>query len=111
MSTAFWACAIVTVISALVSAGYAVAGLNSASADGRVPSMYALARSAALVAVAIVGLFSGSTGFVAAAAVAMIAVQGLDAVIGARISSRIKTIGPALTALANLAALLWMLLS
>lgn len=109
MSAAYWICAVVTVISALVSAGYAVAGLSSAPVDGRVASMYALARSAALVVVAVAGLFVASTGFVVAAAVAMIVVQGLDAVIGVRISNRIKTIGPALTALANLAALLWLL--
>lgn len=111
MSTAFWICAIATAISALVSAGYAVAGLHSAVDEARVPSMYALARSAALVAVAFVGLFSASAAFVAAVAVAMIVVQGLDAFIGVRISNKVKTIGPALTALVNLAALVWLLSS
>ncbi|PYI65979.1 hypothetical protein CVV68_16265 [Arthrobacter livingstonensis] len=71
--------------------------------------MYALARSLALVLVAIVGLLSSSIPFVAAAALAMILVQGLDAVIGARISDRLKTVGPALTAMVNAAALVWML--
>ncbi|WP_245933589.1 hypothetical protein [Arthrobacter livingstonensis] len=109
MSIAFWVCAVVTVISSLVSGGYAVAGFRSATEQSRVPSMYALARSLALVLVAIVGLLSSSIPFVAAAALAMILVQGLDAVIGARISDRLKTVGPALTAMVNAAALVWML--
>lgn len=109
MSIAFWICAAVTVVSSLVSAGYAVAGLRAATAQSRIPSMYALARSLALVLAAIIGLFSGSIAFVAAVAVAMTAVQALDAAIGAVIRDRVKTLGPAITASVNAAALLWML--
>ncbi|MET4004787.1 hypothetical protein ABIB48_003532 [Arthrobacter sp. UYCu511] len=109
MSIAFWVCAAVTVISSLVSGGYAVMGLQSATAESRIPSMYALARSLALVLVAIVGLLSSSISFVAAAALAMIVVQGIDAVIGARISDRLKTIGPAVMSMVNAAVLVWML--
>lgn len=109
MSVAFWVCASLTVISSLVSGGYAVASLRSATPDSRVPSMYALARSVALVVVAAIGAFSSSTAFEAAAATAMIVVQGLDAGIGTVISDRVKTLGPAITAFANAAALMWML--
>ncbi len=111
MFTAFWICAGLTLISALVSAGYATAAWRAASAESRVPSMYALARSVALVVVAVIGLFSASVAFVAAAALAMIIVQGLDAVIGVFIRDRVKTIGPAITSLVNVAALIWMLAS
>lgn len=66
--------------------------------------MYSMARSAALVVVAVTGLFSSSIAFEAAAAVAMTLVQGLDAVIGGVFSNRVKTFGPGITALANAAA-------
>lgn len=62
----------------------------------------------ALLAVASTALFVGSVGFVAAGAVAMVVVQAIDAAIGMGIRHRLKTYGPALTALCNLAALVWM---
>ena len=111
MSVAYWVCAAVTVVSSVVSAGYAVAGLRAATGATRVPSLYALARSVALVAVAAASLFAGSIGFLAAAAIAMIVVQALDAVVGATIKDRVKTFGPAATAAFNLAALVWLLVS
>ncbi|PJJ55304.1 hypothetical protein CLV54_3194 [Compostimonas suwonensis] len=73
--------------------------------------MYAFARSLALLVVAIVALFTGSVAFVAAIAIAMVIVQVADAVIGVRIRDRLKTVGPAATALVDLAALVWMLAS
>lgn len=111
MSTAFWICASLTVVSSLVSGGFAANGLRAATRESRTSSMYALARSVALVVVAIVGLTSFSIGFEAAAALSMILVQGFDAVIGAVISDRVKTLGPAITALVNAAALIWMFIS
>ena len=41
----------------------------------------------------------------------MIVVQAIDAVIGVAIKDRPKTFGPVVTALVNLAALVWMLLN
>jgi hypothetical protein len=111
MSVAFWICASLTLGSSLVSGGYAVSGLRDATRESRVPSMYALARSVALIVVAVVGLSSSSIAFAAAAALAMVLVQGFDAVIGGAISDRVKTLGPAITALVNAAALIWMLTS
>ncbi|MGC4963050.1 hypothetical protein ACPXCG_05595 [Gordonia sp. DT218] len=108
MSLAFWICAAVTAISAAVSLGYSVAGLTSSEAAERAPSMYACARSLALAAVALAALFAGSTPFLVAVAVAMVTVQAVDAVIGGVIHDRFKTIGPAVTAAANLAALVWL---
>ena len=111
MSVAFWICASVTVISSLVSGVYALIGFRAATRESRVPSMYALARSVALFIVAVIGLLSASIAFEAAAALALILVQGFDAGIGRVISDRVKTFGPAITALANVAALVWMLAS
>ena len=48
------------------------------------PSEYALSRSIALVVISVAATLVGSNGFLAAAALAMIIVQGLDAVVGAR---------------------------
>ncbi len=111
MTVAFWTCASLTLVSSLVSGAFALASLRNATRESRVPAMYALARSVALIIVAVVGLCSFSVTFATAAALAMILVQGFDAVIGGVISDRVKTLGPAITAVANAAALIWMLTS
>ena len=71
--------------------------------------MYALARSLALVLVAIVGLLGSLISFVTVAAVAMILVQGFDAFIGVRSSNQVRTAGPAVMSIVNAAVLVWML--
>jgi hypothetical protein len=108
MPLSFWVCAVVTVISAVVSLGYSIAGLIRASDADRTASMYACARSVALAGVAVVALFAGSTPFLVAIAIAMVIVQAADAVVGGVTRDRLKTIGPAATAAANLAALMWL---
>ncbi len=108
MPLAFWVCAAVTAISAAVSLFYSIAGLVAAGETDRTASMYASARSAALAVVAVAAIFVGSAPFLAAVAVAMIVVQAADAVVGSHIRDRLKTIGPAATATANLAALIWL---
>lgn len=111
MSTAFWICAVVTAISAFVSLGYSVAGLRGAEAASRTGFMYAFARSLALALSAVIAIVSGSVGYLAAVAIAMVIVQACDAVVGAVIRDRMKTIGPAATAALNSAAVCWLLLS
>ncbi|UGS28675.1 hypothetical protein K8F61_09405 [Microbacterium resistens] len=106
MAVVMWACSVLTIVSAGVRLGYAVAGLRAAHGAERLPSSYALARSAALMVVALSAPVTSNLGFIAAAAVAMICVQSLDAVIGVRSGDRLKTIGPAFTAVANVAALI-----
>lgn len=108
MSLSYWVCVAITVISAAVSFGYAVAAFRTAVPASKNASDYALARSTALLAVALAAFFVNSAGFAAAVAVAMVLVQAIDAGIGARIRDPLKTYGPALTAVANLAALVWM---
>jgi hypothetical protein len=109
VSFEFWLCGAITAISAYVSLGYSVVGLRDATAEAKVGYMYALARSGALAAAATVALVTSSIGFVAAVAVVMIVVQGADAIVGTRIHDRLKTYGPAATAAANAAALVWLL--
>ncbi|WP_241681030.1 hypothetical protein [Pseudactinotalea terrae] len=108
MPLAFWVCAAVTAISAIVSLSYSIVGLVAAPETDRTASMYASARSAALAVVAVAAVFVGSVPFLTAVASAMVVVQAADAVVGRRIRDRLKTIGPATTAAANLAALIWM---
>lgn len=83
--------------------------LHSATKDSKLPSMYALARSTAILVAAVIGLFSFSAAYVTAMALVMIIVQALDTVVGVRIHDRFKTVGPAITAAANAAALIWLL--
>lgn len=104
-----WVCAAITAISALVSFGYSLAGLRGSSGVARPGSMYAFSRSLALLVAAIVALLTGSAPFIAAIAVVMVMVQAGDAVVGAHLANRFKTVGPAATALVNLASLIWLL--
>jgi len=70
-----------------------------------VNAMYAFTRSLALALAATVVLFTHSPSWLRAVAFAMLLVQAGDAVVGARLGNRLKTVGPALTAVANLIAL------
>jgi hypothetical protein len=109
MSAAFWVCAAITAVSALVSLGYSIAALTGSDTPGRTNSMYATARSLALAVAAVTVLFVRSDSFLEAIALAMVVVQAGDAFIGVQIHDRLKTIGPALTALMNAIALIWLL--
>jgi hypothetical protein len=109
MSVAFRRCASITTVSALVSLGYATAALRASSAAsnaGRTPSMYAFARSLALATTAVAASLERSVAGVEATALAMVLVQASDAVIGAVNRDRLKTYGPAATAVLNGAALI-----
>jgi hypothetical protein len=107
VSLAFWVCAAVTLISALTSIGFSVATLVSSDGKAQVNAMYASSRSAALVVVSVVVLFDHSRSWLEALAVSMIIVQLLDTVIGVKIQDKMKTYGPAVTALVNLVVLIW----
>lgn len=109
MSPAFWTCAAITAVSAYVSLGYSIAGLRGAEGAARTGSMYAFSRSLALAITATVAPFTRAVAFVGAIALTMVVVQALDAVIGSRLHDRLKTIGPAVTAIADLGALVWLL--
>lgn len=105
-SVSFWLCAVVTVVSALVSFGYSLAALSGSTGVARTNAMYAFTRSLALALAAVTVLFLGSPSWLQAVAVSMILVQAGDAAIGAMLKNRLKTVGPALTAVANLGVLL-----
>jgi len=59
-----------------------------------VNAMYAFTRSLALALAATVVLFTHSPSWLRAVAFAMVLVQAGDAVVGARLGNRLKTVGP-----------------
>lgn len=109
MPIAFWITAAVTLLSAAVSFGFSVAAVRRGAGDSRTSALYTLARSGALLVIAIAALFAHSYGVAVAAAGAMIVVQAVDAVIGVLTRNRSATIGPAILAILNAAALIWLL--
>jgi hypothetical protein len=109
MLTRFGICLAITVVSALVSLGFSVAAILNQTGSARTLALYAAARSLALTAISFVPLRSGSVAWLEAGAVGMIIVQSCDAAIGVVIKDRLKTIGPAATAVANLVALVSLL--
>jgi hypothetical protein len=104
---AFWTCAAVTCISALVSAGFSVVGLSGPS-GGDVFERYAASRSIALLIAVLACIGFRSRAAIAALAVVMSLVQGFDGVIGALAHDPAKTYGPFVFALVNFAALVWL---
>jgi len=105
----FLICATVTAISAIVSLGFSIIAFRSGSGEARTLALYASARSLALVVVSVAAFPVGATAWLEAVACCMIVVQACDAAIGVTIKDRLKTFGPAATALLNLAALVWLL--
>jgi hypothetical protein len=109
MTLPFLLCASITAISAITSLGFSVNAALDASGVTRTMALYACARSVALVIASAVPFLSGSTGWLQAIAASMVVVQAGDAVVGATINDRIKTYGPAGTALLNLVAVVWLI--
>jgi hypothetical protein len=108
MTVPFIVCATVTAISAVISFGFSVAAVLGLTGEGRTIALYACARSVALMVVSAVPFLTGSTQWLQAIAWSMIIVQACDAFIGLTIKDRMKTFGPAGTALLNLAAVIWL---
>ena len=105
---AFWICAAVTVISAIVSASFSVAALRGPGQTD-VIAMYAAARSISLALVVLAVASFRSRDGIAAMAVTMGLVQLLDAVIGLLLHDPFKTCGPLVISLMTFASLAWLL--
>jgi hypothetical protein len=119
MTLPFVFCALVTLISAIISLGFSLAAALDTAALGtaalgtignaRTMAFYACARSVALAIASAIPFLTGSTDWLLAMAWSMIIVQGCDALIGLTIHDRMKTFGPAGTALLNLVAVIWLM--
>ena len=109
MTTPFLICATVTAVSAFVSLGFSIASVPRANGQTRTLALYTCARSIAFAIISVVPFATGWSLWLEAVAVGMIILQVLDACVGVAISDRMKTFGPAGIAVANLAALLWLI--
>jgi hypothetical protein len=109
VTVAYWVCAAVSLVSAGVSFGFSLAALRERAGAEQTASLYAFSRSTALLAVAVISLFTGSALFVIAVAVAMVIVQAFDAAVGFTQKDRMKTVGPVVVGAVNLVALAWLL--
>jgi hypothetical protein len=95
---AFWICATITAISAIVSASFSVAGLLGTGIHDTF-AMYAASRSIAIPLVVLIFLGFRSRWGIAAMALTMSLVQLFDAVIGVLWHDPSKTYGPFFLAL------------
>jgi hypothetical protein len=102
---AFWICAIVTVLSAVVSASYSVAALIGVARQDQY-AMYAASRSIALALASLACFGARSRHGVMALALTMGLVQGFDAVIGLVAHNPGKTYGPLALSVIGLASLI-----
>jgi hypothetical protein len=109
MTLPFLVCACVTAISAVVSLGFSIAAVLAADGEAWTMALYACARSLALVAVSAAPFFTGSVSWLLAIASAMTIVQACDTAVGVKIKDTMKTFGPAVTALVNAAAAIWLI--
>jgi hypothetical protein len=105
---AFWICAIVTTISAVVSASFSVAGLvGDGSRDTY--ALYAASRSIALPLVVLGCIWLRSRGGLAAMGFTMGLVQMFDAMFGIHLHDPSKTYGPLVLAVASFASVVFLL--
>jgi hypothetical protein len=107
---AFWICAAITAISAVVSASFAVAGLLGPGIHDTL-ALYAASRSLAIPLVVLILLGLRSREGIAAMALTMSLVQLFDAVIGVILHDASKTYGPLFLALIGFVSVAFLLRS
>jgi hypothetical protein len=108
LTRAFWLCAIITGVSALVSASFSVAALLGQGKSDPY-AMYAASRSISLLLIVPIAIWFRSRFALAVIALIMALVQAFDTVVGVRLHDASKTYGPlvfALVTFASVAALL-----
>jgi hypothetical protein len=108
MSNRFWSCALVTLLSAAVSAGFSLDGLHGLGNSDSF-ARYAASRSVALLLTVLIAIGVRSWSAIAFLGIAMTIVQALDGVIGALAHDPSKTYGPFAFAVLNALAVGWLL--
>jgi len=108
MTKRFWGCALMTLLSAAVSAGFSLAGLLG-SGNGDSFARYATSRSVALLVTVLIAIGVRSRTAIAFLGIAMTSVQAFDGVIGALAHDPSKTYGPFAFAVLNALAVGWLL--
>ncbi|HTF63163.1 MAG TPA: hypothetical protein VK638_10675 [Edaphobacter sp.] len=100
MTRRFWICALMTLLSAGISAGFSLDGLfGSGSSDSF--ARYAASRSVALLLTVLIAIGIRSRMAIAFLGIAMAIVQALDGIIGALAHNPSKTYGPFAFAVLN----------
>jgi hypothetical protein len=108
MRRRFWSCALVTLLSAGVSAGFSLVGLlGEGSRDGF--ARYAASRSIGLLVTVLIAIGARSRAAIAFLGIAMTSVQAFDGLIGALAHDPSKTYGPFAFAVLNALAVGWLL--
>lgn len=108
MTKAFWGCAVMTLLSAGVSAGFSLVGLFGLGSGDSFAS-YAASRSVALLLTVVIATCVRSRMPLAVLGLAMTVVQACDGVIGALAHDPFKTYGPFAFAVLNALVLIWLL--
>ena len=108
MTKRFWSCAVMTLLSSGVSAGFSLVGLLGPGRDDSF-ARYAASRSVALLLTALIAIGVCSRMAIAFLGIAMTAVQAFDGVIGALAHNPSKTFGPFAFAVLNALAVGWLL--
>ncbi|HEY4782591.1 MAG TPA: hypothetical protein VIH54_12285, partial [Chthoniobacterales bacterium] len=108
MTKRFWSCALITLLSAVVSAGFSTAALLGPGRDDSF-ARYAASRSVALLLTALIAIGIRSRMATAFLGIAMTIVQAFDGVIGALAHDPSKTYGPFAFAVLNALAVAWLL--
>jgi hypothetical protein len=108
MRKRFWICALMTLLSASVSAGFSLQGLFGPGGSESF-ARYAASRSVALLLTVLIAIGVRSRMAIAFLGMAMTAVQAFDGVIGALAHDPAKTYGPFAFAVLNALAVGWLL--
>jgi hypothetical protein len=108
MTKRFWSCALVTLLSAGVSAGFSLVGLLGPGSDGSF-ARYAASRSLALLLTVLIAIGVRSRTAIAFLGIVMTVVQAFDGVIGTLAHDPSKTYGPFAFAVLNALAVGWLL--
>ena len=108
MTKRFWTCALLTLLSAAVSAGFSLNGLfGSGHSDSF--ARYAASRSLALLLTVLIAICVRSYSGIAFLGITATVVQAFDGAIGALAHNPAKTYGPFAFAVLNALAVAWLL--
>jgi hypothetical protein len=99
LTTRFWVCALITLLSVCVSAGFSLAGLLHSGSDSF--ARYAASRSIALLITVPIAIWVRSRTAIAFLGIVATAMQAFDGVIGALAHDPAKTYGPFALAILN----------
>src|SRR5882757_4753347 len=108
MTKRLWICALMTLLSAGVSAGFSLEGLLGPG-SGDSFARYAASRSVASLLTVVIAICVRSRVALAFLGIAMTVVQAFDGVIGALAHNPSKTYGPFAFAVLNALAVIWLL--